>query len=208
MRIHDYSEPCLWIGAIFGAVSVCYSAVMGAAYWIVASACLCCTGSIGAQRVHSLGLASSMAESAETYREENEKLVRTVADLEAANQTFEVQVNDLRGIAKLLEGNERDLNEVEAKLRGTFHGIQRENRKHQNNNLVSLFTIVDKNNNGSLSPEEVERLAGYVETVYGQRMDLSALDDNNDKVLDLPEFIRLFESGQADDHINSVSPSP
>lgn len=103
-----------------------------------------------------------------------------------------VQVGGLRGITGLLEGTEQDIREVETRLRATYQGIQRENRKHQNNNLVSLFSLVDKDHDGELSRAEVDRLHEFVLTVYDRDVDFARLDRNADGALTLPEFIKLF----------------
>ena len=194
MRLRDYSEPCFWVSGLFGAVSIVYSAIIGAGYWIAASACLCFTGSLGAQRAHSLGLASSIGESADVLREENEKLIETNEKIEKEVGELRVRVDDLRGITGLLDGTEEDLRDVETRLRATYQGIQSENKKHQNNNLVSLFSLVDKNDNGELSRDEVDRLHAFVLAVYDRDVDFSVLDLDRDGKLTLTEFIRLFNN--------------
>lgn len=190
--MRDYSEPCFWVSVVFGAASTVYSVIIGAGYWIAASACLCFTGSLGAQRAHSLGLASSLGQSADTYREENAKLLEVNKNIKKEVGELRVQVDDLRGISGLLDGTEENLREVETRLRATYQGIRGENLKHQNNNLVSLFSLVDQDRDGILSPAEVKRLEEFVEMVYGKKVVFSSLDRDGDGTLTLTEFIALF----------------
>lgn len=190
--IRDISEPCFWASGILGILSAGYAAVMGAGYWIAASACLCCTGSLGAQRARALGLARSLGESADALRAENARLGETSALLQRENAELKSSVRDLREIAHLLDGTEESLREVEARLRAVLDGVRAENQKHQNNNLLSLFSLVDRDRNLALSEAEVRLLADYVEAVYGKRMDFARLDADRDGRLTLPEFIRLF----------------
>lgn len=192
MRLRDWSQPCFWGSCIFGTVSIVYSAIVGAGYWIAASVCLCCTGTLGAQRTYSLGLAKSLGDSADAFKEENTRLLENNEQMKVQVGELAVQVDDLRGINGLLDGTEQDLREVETKLRTTYQAIRNENQKHQNNNLVSLFTLVDKDGDGELSKEEVERLDGFVVAVYDKRIDFPALDSDGDGSLTLPEFITLF----------------
>lgn len=196
---NDASEPCFLVSGVMGLASGVYALIVGASYWIAASFCLCGTSTLACQRAHSLGLAKSVAESAETLREENTRLIASVDDLEKQNSDFresvgalESRVQDLGQIGELLEGTEKDLEEVERRLRGLLAGIRGENKKHQNNNLVSLFSIVDQNRNSVLNREEVARLAEYVESVYERTIDFDALDRDGDGSLTLSEFIRLF----------------
>lgn len=190
--VRDWSQPCFWVSCIFGTVSTVYSVIVGTGYWIAASACLCFTGSLGAQRTHSLGLSKSIAESADAFKEENQKLLETNERIKQDVEVLEVQVEDLRGITGLLDGTEQDLREVETKLRAIHQGIRSENLKHQNNNLVSLFTLVDQDKDGELSPAEVKRLHEFVVAVYDREIDFPALDSDGDGSLTLPEFIQLF----------------
>lgn len=190
--VRDWSQPCFWVSCIFGTVSTVYSVIVGTGYWIAASACLCFTGSLGAQRTHSLGLSKSIAESADAFKEENQKLLETNERIKEDVEALEGQVEDLRGITGLLDGTEQDLRDVETKLRALHQGIRSENLKHQNNNLVSLFTLVDKDNDGELSSSEVARLQDFVLTVYDREIDFPSLDSDGDGRLTLPEFIQLF----------------
>jgi hypothetical protein len=197
--INDYSEPCFWISGLLGLGSSIYAIIAGGTYWIIASVCLCCTGSLGAQRVHKLGLVKKIAQSADQFREENQKLLINVKELETSNEEFRLSIGslneeltDLKGIAGLLDGTEEDLREVENKLRTIYKSISIENDKHQNNNLVSLFSIVDRNRNSVLNKEEVKILKKYVDTVYSVDIDFSVLDIDQNGLLSLPEFINLF----------------
>ena len=192
--IRDWSSPCFYVSCLFGTASIVYSVILGAGYWIAASACLCFTGSLGAQRAHSLGTAKSLGASADILKEENLKLLETNQRIVRDVESLEVQVEDLRGITGLLDGTEQDLRDVETKLRAIHQGIRSENMKHQNNNLVSLFTLVDKDNDGELTQEEVTRLHEFVVTVYGRDVDFSSLDRDGDDRLSLPEFIKLFNA--------------
>ena len=127
-------------------------------------------------------------------KEENLKLLETNQRIVRDVESLEVQVEDLRGITGLLDGTEQDLRDVETKLRAIHQGIRSENMKHQNNNLVSLFTLVDKDNDGELTQEEVTRLHEFVVTVYGRDVDFSSLDRDGDARLSLPEFIKRFNA--------------
>jgi septal ring factor EnvC (AmiA/AmiB activator) len=200
-RINDYSEPCFWLSSIIGLGSIIYSIVAGGTYWIISSICLCFTGSLAAQRTHSLGLSKKIADSVNDFKDENKKLLSNVKELEESNDEFRIsigslneEIKDLKGITGLLDGTEKDLREVENKLRTIHQSIAKENNKHQNNNLVSLFTLVDKNRNSVLNKEEVNTLKKYVEIVYNVDIDFSQLDTNADGTLTLPEFINLFKN--------------
>lgn len=200
-RINDYSEPCFWLSSLIGLGSIIYSIVAGGTYWIISSICLCFTGAIGAQRTHSLGLSKKIADSVNDFKDENKKLLSNVKELEESNDEFRIsigslneEIKDLKGITGLLDGTEKDLREVENKLRTIHQSIAKENNKHQNNNLVSLFTLVDKNRNSVLNKEEVNTLKKYVEIVYNVDIDFSQLDTNADGTLTLPEFINLFKN--------------
>jgi hypothetical protein len=202
MRLfRDWSSPCFYLSCLVGTAGTVYSVVIGTTIWIITSVCLCFTGTLGAQRAHSLGLARSLGESVDAIREENRRLIVTNRRLEATNdqiernvEVLEVQVHDLRGISGLLDGTEQDLRDVETRLRATYQGIEKENRKHQNNNLVSLFSLVDQNKDGVLTPPEVDRLGEYVIAVYDKQVDFPGLDTNGDGNLTLPEFIQLFNT--------------
>lgn len=208
--IIDYSEPCFWVSLALGLAGVIYAIVVHYSFYIAVSSFLVIVGIIATWRVRRLGVAFSLMESVNDLQAENARLRATALELRLTVSDLDDQVNILTfnnerladqiktfaGVTEILQGTERDFEEVLSTLHTEWRKIHQENERYESNNMLSLFNIVDKDSNGQLSGAEVTRLKDYVRIVYNIDLDLNRFDKDNDGNISLEEFVKKFEASK------------
>ena len=228
-KVHDYSEPCLWVFILYGFISLCYAIVVGLEFWSITAGTMIFIGIIASWRVRVLGLAQSISDSVDDFKTENTRLTDQVDELEkqtgalgediyklarandeysinnrkmkATNDEISINILKIRGenlkfkkMVGLLGDTSGNLEDTKNKLFELYDKLASENQRYEANNLMSLFSLVDKDNNGNLNENEVSRLSEYVKLVYKVDIDYSKFDVNNDKTISLSEFISQFRA--------------
>lgn len=115
-----------------------------------------------------------------------QSLVGEVRDLERVR-------DDFRKLFKIIGSEVHDVEQVEKKLLDLYHRFRRENYRYETNNIVALFSIVDRDKDGRLSPHEMREMSTHVENVYGKHLDFHSLDLDQDGFVTLEEFVTAFK---------------
>lgn len=205
----DYSEPCVWAILAFGTVALVASFLpFGGEFWTGVAASLVFLGVLSTWRIRTLGTAYALLESVDDLHNENNRLMRRVSELqtlgaelretiasqEAANEELRKTTEDLQGILGIVGDRVGDIDAVLTTLRDLYHKYRSENIKHERNNLLSFFDVVDRNNDGTLDSEEMARFRSFAEKVYGTQ--LESLDRDRDGRVSLQEFILELPNDQ------------
>ena len=69
-----------------------------------------------------------------------------------------------------------------------------ENDRQESNNLLTLFGLVDKNEDSKLSQDEIKRMKEYIRIVYKEEFDFDSLDSDDDGFVSLNEFFEKFRN--------------
>lgn len=180
-RIIDYSEILIISCIILSTLNLIYSIIINSIANIVFACILVVGTSVSECRVRRLGL--------------SRKLMDSVDVLDVENKKLKEENEKLSGIVKLVGENVEDLEQAKKDLFVLYDKYKQENYKHQSNNLLTLFGLVDKNNDSKLSPEEMKRLSEYIKIVYKTEFDFTLLDKDSNGYVSLEEFFNKFKYG-------------
>lgn len=179
-EIIDKSEPLLIAGIIIGASGFAMALVAGSTGLVVATGVVTISSFVAEWRVRALGIAKKLMDSVHDLQDENEKL--------------KTEVEKFENIVGLLDDNVGDIEVVKDQLFQLYDQYQKENFKQQSNNLLTLFGLVDKNEDSKLSPRELQRLREYIKIVYKEDIDFDILDKDDDGFVSLEEFFEKFRN--------------
>lgn len=206
--IIDYSEPFLYILSILNAVSLVYIAISDfSVFMIVVMLYAIMITFLAIWRVRKLGIAKSLMDSVNAFKLENTELKNNVHSLNTEvtqlknlssflqEQTTELEDENkkLMKISGLLGDNVEDLEETKRVLINELRKIEQANSRYEANNLMNLFFLVDRDQGGTLSEEELIKMNTYVTAVYGVDIDVISMDKNSDGKVDIKEFVSRFE---------------
>ena len=199
--ISDKSEPCIWIFTIVGVIGIVAAVLQASTFGLVVAVCMTLLGLLSSWRVRVLGIAHSLMESVSRLHHENNRLSTEVAGLRAIRTTLEIHLRDqeemvdklkevsadYEGMLGILGNNVSGVGEASERLRGLYRMYKEENIKQERNNIVQLFHIIDKDNNGVLTAKEMEQMKNYVSVAYGK--DMKDYDTDSNGSVSLEELI-------------------
>lgn len=202
-RVSDYSEPCIWILTAIGLAGLLVGIIQSSVIGMVVGGCMIFLGILSGWRVHVLGVAFALMESVDQLREENNRLRDEICHLRAIRTQMEIQLheqeiqtvrleelaNDYKGALGLLGDNVKDSKEASERLLGLYTKYKEENLKHERNNLIQLFHVIDRDNNGELSKEEMDNMREFVKSAYGR--DISEFDTDADGMVTMLELTNV-----------------
>lgn len=186
IKIRDVSEPCILLGIGSSLSVLVYSFVDSIGWMSVISSVILLSGCVSEYRVRKLSLAKDLSESVDVLGKENEKLKIEVHKLED-------DVSKLDSIVGVVGNTSTSLKNTRDKLIELYNKYRRENDRYESNNLLSLFGLVDKDNNSKLDPSEIERMKEYIRIVYKKEFDFDILDKDGDGCVSLQEFFEKFK---------------
>lgn len=221
-KIIDYSEPVIFIVIIFSIISVIYTIIDSInKYWLIFSITIIICFLICLWRIRKLGIAYAIMESVNEFKKQNKLLSNEVNELNNINNNLDQQVDtlicnlrmmeqhnirlsdsnyklemktkELSGLVGLLGENVNDIDKATEDLLLLYNKYKNENNRYESNNMLSLFNLVDQDNNGKLNKDEITRLKEYVKIVYHHDLNLDKYDINGDHVVSLKEFIEQFK---------------
>ena len=149
------------------------------------------------------------------FRTENEVFRKETQHFQKENEVFDTQNQKLTAQNLVFQDTEnalqRDLEtfreitnivgdnaaEAQDRLFETYERYCTENERQENNNLLTLFGLIDRDHSSDLSPAEVGQMSEYVRIVYGEDYDFSQLDTDNDGHVSLQEFFNKFRERKA-----------
>jgi len=192
-EIIDYwGEPAIIVGGISAGIALVYAVAMG--YQIVpwVSGISLAGAGVAEWRVRGLAVAKHLMDSVRDLRTENQKLKETNESLESKVKKFQDELEKFEDMVGLLGDNVQDIEETKASLMKLYDQYKIENTRYESNNLLTLFGLVDKNEDSKLSPAEIKRMEDYVRIVYGEDFDFDILDRDGDGSVSLKEFFNKF----------------
>lgn len=199
-----WGEPVIIIGGIAAGVALVYAITMGLQVVPWVSGISLGGAAVAEWRVRGLAVAKKLMDSVRDLRGENEKLKETNEELEAEVNKFKGEVEKFEQMVGLLGDNVEDLEEAKNQLFKLYEQYRLENKRFESNNLLTLFGLVDKNEDSILDEEEIKRMEDYVRIVYGTEFDFNKLDRNGDGSVTLKEFFNKFRK-HSDSPNNSLS---
>jgi len=187
-RIVDWwGEPFIIIGGIAALTGLVYAAVTAVTIITVVSVISLVGTGIAHRRVRVLSTAKHLMDSVDDLKKENGKLKDSIVEFKSENKKFE-------GIVGLLDNDVKDISKVKEQLFNIYEGYEVENSRYEGNNLLSLFKLVDKNNDTNLSPDEMEKMARYTKIFYGHEFNFNEFDKNQDGTVSMEEFVNSIKS--------------
>ncbi len=187
-----WGEPVIIIGGIASSIALVYALTMGLQVVPWVSGISLAGAGVAEWRVRGLAVAKKLMDSVRDLRGENAKLKETNEELEAEVDKFQKEVEKFEQMVGLLGDNVEDLEEAKNQLFKLYEQYRIENKRYESNNLLTLFGLVDKNEDSKLDPEEITRMKDYVKIVYGQDFDFDILDRDGDGSVTLKEFFNKF----------------
>ena len=94
----------------------------------------------------------------------------------------------------MLDDNIHDIDQVKTQLFDLYKKYKDENDRQESNNLLTLFGLVDKNEDSRLSSSEIKRMKEYIKIVYKEEFDFDILDTDDDGFVSLSEFFEKFRN--------------
>lgn len=199
-RISDFSEPCVWVLTVVGVVGLLFGIIQSSTISIVIGSCMIFLGLLSGWRIRVLGMAYALMQSVDQLRDENNRLHSEVGRLRAIRTQMEIQLHEqviqtdslknlnheYKGALGLLGENVKDVNEASDKLLALYTKYKEENVKHERNNLIQLFHVIDRDNSGQLSKEEMDSMRDFVKKAYGR--DINEFDTDEDGVVTITEL--------------------
>ena len=186
-EIIDKSEYIV-IPSIFIALGgFVFAIVAGPTGMAVATGVVAVSGMVAEWRIRALGVAKKLMDSVRDLKDENERLKLTNLEFEADLVKFE----DMIG---LLGDNVGDLEVAKNQLFELYQKYKDENDRQESNNLLTLFGLVDKNEDSKLSQQEIKRMKEYIRIVYKEEFDFDSLDSDDDGFVSLEEFFQKFRN--------------
>lgn len=206
-RIIDYSEPLIITGLLLGIGGFAMALVAGTTGMVVVTGVITVSSAVAEWRIRSLGIAKKLMDSVNVLQSENEELKENNDDLgkeidrfneellsmDNTNQELKKEIINFKNIVGLLGDGVGDINQAQTKLFELYQKYKIENDKQQSNNLLTLFGLVDKNQDSRLSENELIRLKEYIRIVYHKEFDFSLLDKDNNGYISLQEFFEKFK---------------
>lgn len=206
--IVDNSEPCVWLLGAMGVMGLIAGIIQGSTIGVVIGACLILLGLISSWRIRVLGQAYAIMKSVHRLEMVNDSLAATndkleteitrfrktqtnmerqIREQEIQNTLLTEQINTFQGIVGLLGENVTDIEHSTAQLNEIYYKYKAENVRQTRNNLMQLFFIMDKDENGVLTKEELDSMKHAVEEIRGCTMKEVDTDGNGE--VSIQEFI-------------------
>lgn len=191
-EIVDLSEPLIIVGTCCSLIVLVYSSITGSIALAILSGIVLLSGLVGEWRIRVLGVAKKLMDSVNNLENENNRLRDQVETLGGENQKLHDEVGKFEGIVGILGDTTHDIESAKNELFGLYEKYQKENTRYESNNLLTLFGLVDKDQNSKLDKDEMGRLGEYIKIVYGKEFDFGKLDKDGDGCVSLREFFDKF----------------
>ena len=191
-RIIDKSEPILIFATFSCFGTSVYNYVIGESGLAIANMIFGFSCALGELRVRKLGIAKHLMDSVDDLKIENLKLKENSDLILVENEKFKNENENFENLLNLLEGNVEDIEDTKQKLFELTNNLKKENFRFESNNLLNLFFLIDLDKSSTLEKQELEKLQGYINLVYKENYDFSALDSDKNGQISLAEFFEKF----------------
>jgi len=207
-EIIDKSEWIIIPGICLAVGGFVFAVVSGPVGLAVVTGVVVVAGLVAEWRVRALGVAKKLMDSVNDLKDENDKLklMNEVFEtqlgifgdendkLKLINIKFGSEIEKFENVVGLLGDNVEDLESAKTQLFDLYNKYKIENDKQESNNLLTLFGLVDKNQDSRLSKTELQRMREYIKIVYNEDFDFDILDSDDDGVVSLKEFFEKFRN--------------
>jgi len=207
-EIIDKAEWIIIPGICLAVGGFVFAVVSGPVGLAVVTGVVVVAGLVAEWRVRALGVAKKLMDSVNDLKDENDKLklMNEVFEtqlgifgdendkLKLINIKFGSEIEKFENVVGLLGDNVEDLESAKTQLFDLYNKYKIENDKQESNNLLTLFGLVDKNQDSRLSKTELQRMREYIKIVYNEDFDFDILDSDDDGVVSLKEFFEKFRN--------------
>jgi hypothetical protein len=204
-RIVDCSEPFFVIFGITGFIGLIINIINSHNFDIAVASFCFLSSTIGVWRVRKLGIAKKIMDSINDLKLENMRLEETEKQLERENlllkntndelkETSTQLSNDIdkfKILTNIMDTNNKTSEEIQEDLLNTVERYEKENKRYEINNKISLFYTADQNRDGFLSKEEIYIIKKILKDEYN--IDY-ILDTNQDGEITRKEFLEKILS--------------
>ena len=226
--IVDISEPLFYILALLTCIGLAYVGIADfSTLMMIIMVYAVLASLIAIWRIRKLGVAKSLMDSVMTLNEENEELRLSVErlqsqtlSLEKVNVRLRASITELcreteaykkentrfSKLVGLLDSNVSDFETSKAVLLKDIERLETANLRYEANNLMNLFFLVDRDQGGYITPDEMEKMNEYTRAVYGLDLDLATMDRNTDGKVDVKEFVAEVEKQMTASRSSPSSP--
>jgi hypothetical protein len=199
-RIVDCSEPFFVIFGITGLIGLIINIINSHNFDIAVASFCFLSSTIGVWRVRKLGIAKKIMDSVNDLKLENLRLHETEQHLERENILLKNTNNELKNtsiqlsndinkfktLTNIMDTNNKTSEEIQDELLHTIERYEKENKRHEINNKISLFYTADQNRDGFLNTEEIYIIKKILKDEYNIN---SVLDTNRDGKITRKEFL-------------------
>jgi hypothetical protein len=188
-EIIDKSEPCIVLAGICSTLGLIVAIVNNYDFLIIMFVILLAACLISEWRIRALGIAKHLMESVHTLQKENLQLKEEIEKFE--------------GIVGILGDNVGSIHDAKNELFKMYNQYKIENNRYESNNLLTLFGLVDKDQNSRLDTDEIDRMKEYIKIVYKEEYDFSTLDRDGDGTVSIKEFFEKFRHDNDNNNNNN-----
>ena len=193
-EVIDKSEYIVIPGICVAIGGFIFAIIAGPTGMAVATGVVAVSGMIAEWRIRALGIAKKLMDSVRDLKEENERLKLTNLEFQSNIEKLETELLKFEDMVGLLGDNVGDLEVAKNQLFDLYKKYKEENERQESNNLLTLFGLVDKNEDSKLSQEEIKRMKEYIKIVYKEEFDFNILDSDDDGFVSLSEFFEKFRN--------------
>ena len=193
-EIIDKSELLIIPGICIALGGFVLSLIAGPIGMVVATGVVAVVSLVAEWRVRALGIAKKLMDSVHDLKDENERLKVTNEEFKSNIKNLESEINKFEDMVGLLGDNVEDLEQAKNQLFDLYKKYKDENDRQESNNLLTLFGLVDKNEDSKLSKKELIRMKEYIKIVYNEEFDFDILDSDDDDYVSLKEFFEKFRN--------------
>jgi len=184
-----WGELFIIIGGAASLAGLIYSAITNITVIIIVSSISVTSALVAQWRIRNLVIPNHLIDSVDGLTKDNEKLRDIVCLLENENVELKKENKNFEGLIGLLNNDVGNVDDTKNKLFRLYQGYIEENDRYEGNNLLSLFKLVDKNNDDNLSTEEMKKMSKYTKAFYGQEFNFNNFNKNQDGTVSIEEFV-------------------
>ena len=189
-EVVDFSEYCIFIcillciiGFIFGIITADY--FLGIILLLAMFVFI-----VSVQRIRKFGVAYAVMESVDTFKNENNRLIVNVSDLENQNvelsnnnKSLQDKLEDMGKLMGIFRTTNKTAREIQDDMISTLKKLESENEHYTRLNKTHAFLLADKDNDGVLNKTEQET----IKLITGGQLD--GADKNKDKNVSRSEYL-------------------
>lgn len=197
-KVLDWTELILYVLVVLQLILMIHAAIQGVSFAVYVSVAGVAGNVVVLGRVRYLAAGEKISAAATRLEYQNAALQSSLdvsratnASLTAALAESREQVDDLERVVGLVGRERNEIERVKEDLRAMVWQMDAAVQRQEATTVLSMFFGGDRDGSFTVDAREFEALRKYVESVYKIRVDMVTLDENNDGVVDVTEFVKI-----------------